>query len=526
MTEDFGLNTALNRREMLALASSVFGAPMLMNLKAPQKPGRLEIHPPPGASFVFGFGEGDSAISPNGRLLSFVARHEGKTQLWMQPLNSRTARPLSGAEDAACPFWSPDSRWVGFFANGKLQKISVDGGAPRALAETHLPRGGSWSQHDVILFTFGETGVAGGSLYRVPAAGGTVQPVTKGETRWPCFLPDGRSFLYLRRTSDPRTSSFEGHVCAASLDAPQNQVTLFESVSKAVFAAGGGGRPDYLLWLRPDRTLIAHRFDASKLRLEGDPVPILDNIQAIELISAAHFSASMNGVLVAGRGNADISQHFTWRSRDGRRVGNVGEARMWLVPRLSSDGRSVAAYEGGIGLWLIDLNGNVATRVSSGPGLARTPVWSPDGKWIAYLHNGVGGATLRRKDVGGQGKEEILVLLGAAGGTAFVWDWTPDGKYLLHSLGGPVGPIYLLPVSADEKVSKLLFDGKFRETGVSVSPEVIGWSTSLRNPVSRRSMRSVSPAWAARFVLHLRAEVPRAGGRTAKSCSSFQARIG
>ena len=212
---------------------------------------------------------GPVVVSPDGQRLAFAAVDaKGKQLVWVRPLDSLKAEPLSGTEDAYYPFWSPDSQSLGFFANGQLKRVRVDGGSAVSLCNVVNARGGSWNQHGIIVFAPDYRG----ALYRVPASGGNPELVTRLDPkhdshRWPDFLPDGEHFLYMAVSHDSVSHADEG-IYVASLDGKENKF-LFRTRANAAYADG------HLLYLN-ENTLMARPFDLSRLELAGEPSALAD----------------------------------------------------------------------------------------------------------------------------------------------------------------------------------------------------------------------------------------------------------
>ncbi len=257
---------------------------------------RSTILPPPKTAFQYlSTGSATPVLSPDGRLLAFGARSEdGHSQLYVRALDSLTSQRLEGTEGASYPFWSPDSRSIGFSAGGKLKKIDAAGGPAVALADASTFRGGTWSQNGVIVFSPSTTG----PLQKVAAAGGTASEiaplaVTPGATshRWPWFLPDGRHFLYLATVP----GGIEGEIHIGSLDALEHRGgqdrVLGKANSQAVYSPGV--KQGYMLFLR-DQTLVAQAFDAGRFAVTGEAVPVADNIAGIVNTLRAPFAVSSN----------------------------------------------------------------------------------------------------------------------------------------------------------------------------------------------------------------------------------------
>jgi hypothetical protein len=252
-------------------------------------------------------------ISPDGNSVAFIAEGEGKQLLWVRPLHATAAIPLAGTEGAYYPFWSPDSKFLGFFAGGKLKKVEASGGVVQTLCDSPYGRGGSWNRDGVILFAPGIHDV----IFRVPDGGGRPVAVTKAKTpgvfagsRWPYFLPDGRHFLYVGTEGDePR-----GKVYAASLDSPDPKLIVEEN-SAAVYANG------YLFFIK-DGNLVAQPFDPDHLTLGGNPVPVAPKVEYFDAKSLGDFSVSENGVLVY-RSAFSSPTRLVWLDRTGKQVATL-----------------------------------------------------------------------------------------------------------------------------------------------------------------------------------------------------------
>ena len=412
---------------------------------------------------VVGGGSGSAtqlAMSPDGRSVVFVALRGGHPQLWVRPLSNAAARPLPGTEDGSFPFWSPDSRFVGFFAAGKLKKVPLSGGPPVVLCDAPAGRGGTWSRDNIIVFSPGSfsfgSGVSG-ALEQVPAAGGV--PVAAsvidddyGETahRWPHFLPDGRHFLYTGVSGTCCPPSKPARVRVGALNATDT-VTLFQVESSVAYASG------HLIFNR-DGTLMAQPFDPVSLQLGGDAVPVAENV-GNEGSRYVSFSMSDTGTLVYGYGITRQAGQLTWLSRDGAKLGTLGEPQSYQSLALSPDDKSVAASIGPLAqnadLWIIDVARDTQARLTFEPGMDSFPVWSPDGLRVAFSGNR-GAATLRQKLASGAADDEQL-LEGAFNPTS----WSVDGQYLAYnrSPAGGLSDIRVLPMSGDPKEIALVQRG-------------------------------------------------------------------
>ncbi len=434
---------------------------------------RSAILPPPKTAFRYLTTDSATPVlSPDGRLVAFGARSEdGHSQLYVRPLDSLTSQRLEGTEGASYPFWSPDSRSIGFSASGKLKKIDAAGGPAVVLAETSVFRGGTWSQNGVIVFSPSTTG----PLQKIAAAGGTASDVaplgvTPGATshRWPWFLPDGRHFLYLATVP----GSIEGEIHIGSLDAPERgggpDRTLGKANSQAVYSPGA--KQGYLLFLR-DQTLVAQAFDAGRFALIGEAIPVADNIAGIVNTLRAPFAVSSTGVLAYQSGVA-TSLRLAWFDRAGKRTSAGYDPAGLRLLHLSRDGKLAALSvwtAGNNDIWIYDLARGLRSRFTFDPESETEAVWSPDGKTVAFNSSRRGHYDLYSKTVNGTGTEDLLYSDGA---DKYPTSWSPDGQYLLYgstkSTGG--NGIFALPLTGDRKPFPFV-KGNFNETNAQFSPD-------------------------------------------------------
>jgi eukaryotic-like serine/threonine-protein kinase len=424
----------------------------------------------PNSSFVLTPQQGGFAISPDGLRLAYVAQNtDGKALLWVRPLDSLEAQALAGTEEPSFPFWSPDGRYIGFFASGKLKKIESSGGPPLTLCDAPNARGGAWNQNGVILFAPS----LNVPLHSVSASGGTPAPVTtldpsKGVTthRWPQFLPDGRHFLYVAGTPLTPRENPTNAIMVGSLDSKESKLLLHAHAS-AQYVAGE------ILFLRQS-TLMAQPFDVKRLELTGEASPVADPVDEAELTLYSMFSASGNGLLAYMEGTSNASRELLWLDRSGRKVGEVPGADTYMSPRISPDGKRILYtlvapwYE----VWSYDMSLGVKTRLTFGTSSGRaqmSAVWSPDGQRIAYMSIRAGKWGLYEKAADGSGNEEVLME--DTQPIKYMNDWSPDGKYLAfqQALQG-VNEIWLLPLTGERKPIPFL-QSQFTANLSSFSPD-------------------------------------------------------
>ena len=415
---------------------------------------RSLISPEEGTSLILtGDYAGPAVLSPDGKALAFVAaREQGAVFLWVRPLNDIHARALAGTDGATFPFWSGDSRSLGYFAGGKLKTVPVEGGTPSEVCDAPIGRGGTWNAEGTIVFSPDFQS----ALLQVRATGGTPKPATVVDSskhdshRWPYFLPDGKHFLYLA-VIHGNVRSPNDAIYFASLDGKENSLVM-QGITNVAYAAGR------LLFVR-DSALMAQPFDPRTGVLRGDTERLAENVLVDGTVWRAAFDASGNGLLTYASGGV-MPWQAMWYDRSGKQVGVAGEKALNLFAvRLSPDGSRLATEWGETGgqIWIYDRKRQVNTRLTFGAGASTSPVWSPDGQWIAYT--GVRGKNnLYRKPANGMGQEELLL---EGDGTARApFDWSPDGKSLLFGVGdlSSKGQVWVLPLAGERKPVPLTQD--------------------------------------------------------------------
>jgi eukaryotic-like serine/threonine-protein kinase len=387
------------------------------------------ILPPENSSFTESANSwGPVAVSPDGsRVVVGVVGQAGRPSLYVRPLDARGGQVLAGTEGATFPFWSPDGRTIGFFADGQLKTIEASGGPAQVICPAPEGRGGTWNRDGVIVFAPSPLG----GLFRVPATAGTPVAVTKLDTarhedtnRWPRFLPDGRHFLYLARTTDIVSSEIR----VGSIDSAK-PVSVVGAAGNPLYAP-----PGYLLYPQGN-LLLVQPFDADRLRVSGESVPIADQVSFNGNVNYSSFSVSANGVLAYTRAVGQGVSELTWRDRNGKILGKVGEPGGYFGPSLSPDGRKLAVEvfdsrtSANSDIWVYDLTQGSRTRLTFSQlnERNRLPVWSSDGSKILFSSDRGGHSQIYEKSVSGVDKEHVV---SPSEGHRYATTWSPDGQFV------------------------------------------------------------------------------------------------
>jgi eukaryotic-like serine/threonine-protein kinase len=387
---------------------------------------RLSILPPDNASFE------SFVVSPDGRKLAFTAALNGEVMLWVRLLDSLQAKPLAGTSDASYPFWSPDSRSIGFFTPNKLKCIEFTGGPSRDLADVVVGLGAAWSSEGIILFCPRPVGI----LYEVPASGGTPKPVTSLDVAraevshgFPQFLPDGRHFVYLAASSRQSESSIR----VGSLDSATSKI-LFTSDAGAAYSPVFTGHSGSLVFVSHG-ALMAQPFDLQRLELSGERTVVAPEIRYRRWRQSG-FSASSSGVLLYQDGRAE-NQQFAWFDRQGKLLSTIGPRNDSISLSLSPDQRHIAFYRDDDPatvcptIWVMDLlrDGAVSRLTDTGVGEAEfTPIWSPDSSQILFSRGDDRGMRLLLQALNGGMPTCIL----DTPGPKFPTDWSSDGQFITY----------------------------------------------------------------------------------------------
>jgi Tol biopolymer transport system component len=362
------------------------------------------------------------ALSPDGRRLVVLPISGDKSQLWVRSLDSPQLQPLPGTGFARAPFWSPDSKSIGFFLDGKLKTMPATGGPQQVLCEgAGAGAEGTWNRAGVILFS---TSGVGNPIERVNASGGACTPVTKPEGgsshAVPEFLPDGKHFVYVVRGGDEAGRG----LYLAALDNPASR-RLLPDESGAIFAPSTAGKAyGSLLFIRGSN-LMAQPFNAETLQLSGDVFPVAADASFSVNRPQIAASVSASGIL-AYETNLGQANQLTWLDRSGKELGKVGNIEEERHVALSPDGRIAATERTNQGIWLYDMQRGGETRFSSPALLGYSPIWSPDGNLIAFDS----GRGLYVKDASGGSEEKLLLENGNSNRAS---DWSRDGRYLIYT---------------------------------------------------------------------------------------------
>ncbi len=459
-----------------AALSALIATIAVWNLKpapatAPQSEARFTLPMPAGVRLPLGGFSSMVAVSPDGRHLTFVGTPGATVQLYLRTIQDAETKSLPETEGAAQPFFSPDSRWLAFFAGGKLKKVPTNGGVPVVVCDAPSSRGGFWSENGTIVFS---PQARGRGIFQVSAEGGAAKQITtlntaRGETshRSPELLPGGDTVLFAAYGATYQDVS----IVAQSLKTGERRV-LIEAASLPHYASTG-----HLLYVQPKRpgTVMAVAFDPERLKLTGTPVPVVEGVLT-ERGDYAHWSLSRSGMLVYAPGGfkeAENNLVFVDRKGIATPVGTPPQ-RPYSFPRLSPDGRRVVVTLQGIQntLWIYDLSGGAFNRLTF-EGNNDWAAWTPDGKRVTYASNRAEPWRLFWKPFDGSGKEEMLLARGR--GDQQPYSWSSDGKVLVYqdvapatatdiwalSIEGDRQPWPILQTPASEVDARLSPDGRW-----------------------------------------------------------------
>jgi Tol biopolymer transport system component/tRNA A-37 threonylcarbamoyl transferase component Bud32 len=436
------------------------------------RPVHFTIAPPNQTEFA----EPSPAISPDGARLAFTAQSNGRPVLWVQPLDSQTPQPLPGTEGASQPFWSPDSRFIGFFADQKIKKVDISGRLTVICEFPTSPRGGTWNQDDVILFNSGTY-----PIFRVSAAGGIPTPVVESPEWWigaPSFLPDGRHFLYLLHARSAELGVYVGALDSAATTAPTPDSVrpLISTPVRAVFAPSPAGQNGYLLFMR-GAMLIAQAFDPDRQQLLGEPHSIAElGVPSDVGLMRGPFSASTNGVLVYQR-PAIAESKLVWFDRSGKDLGVLDSVDYLSHPSISPDGKRVVwqrpdPKSGRWDVWLHDIARGASSRFTTEAWMNDFPVWSSDGRYVFFSARAGRSRRIIRKLSSGAGEDEPVFESATTGSAAPIGTTSVNDRALIYADRDKAMKwrLWVLPLDGEGQARPLL-QTAFNETHGQFSPD-------------------------------------------------------
>lgn len=455
---------------LTALAAIIIGfglAYVMFARSAPPATIQSSIESPDELRFDTNFG-GSTVISPDGTTLAFVGvDSSGNGQLCLRSLATRVTTRLAGTNGALYPFWSADSRSLGFFAGGKLKRVDVSGNPPLDIADAPNGRGGAWNKNGIIVFTpeIGEK-----DFYQVPASGGVPSRVTHHDSskapRFPFFLPDGKHFLYVRMRlgagGSPLRDDYEAYV--GSLDGDSMKLPL-QGISNMFYASG------HVLYLRQS-TLIAQAFDANSFELSGDPAPVDKNINFWPARAKGDFSVSQTGILVYGTSAEKTTGELAWADREGR-LTPILQANPVYLASLSPDGGRIAFDElavdqNNLDIWIYDIQRGTKTRFTFDFAFDQIPIWTPDGSGVVFSSSRGANYSVYVKQADGAKEEELIAR--KEGNSELATSMSPDGRYVLLTELSPTWNLMYADLKGDKSVVSVV-STEFIEGIGSFSPD-------------------------------------------------------
>jgi eukaryotic-like serine/threonine-protein kinase len=377
----------------------------------------------------------DMAMGPDGHTVAVAGHQNGanKGSLWLYEIGAEDPRALPGTDGANFPFWSPDGKALGFFADGKLKRIDLPSGPVQVLADAPAGRGGTWSKDGVILFT--PTGRLQSQILRISANGGvpTLQVARDpglggGSQRWPQFLPDGKHFLFL--SAMIASYGRNDGLYVGSLDSKEYHLVM-KTEGQGLYV-----EPGYLLYLR-DRAIMAQRFDAKTLQLTGEPTPIARDPQFLPRILRLTFSAADTATLLLQKGGNVSLSRLSWFSREGKELGSLGEPQVYANPQISGNGQRVVVDQTdtesqNTDVWTYDVQSGAAKRLTFDPALDATPIWNADGSKVVFTSSRGTAFNLFLKEANGADEEKAICETDM---DKYADSWSRDGKYILYQEG-------------------------------------------------------------------------------------------
>lgn len=440
---------------VLLITTGLFGFVAFNGEEIPREVINSHIPAPDGTRFE-GFAGGSLALSADGKKIAFNAFDtlDGKEHLWVRNLDSPTPLKLPGTEDSWMPFWSPDSRYIAFFVQGKLKKILATGGPALTLCDAPDGRSGSWNTDDVIIFTPDYRG----PLFRVSAAGGETTQLTSLDSitadrthRWPAFLPDGDHYLYYARTGSGSGGEKDA-IRIGSLETGE-QRHLIHTTSNAAFARG------HIVYAR-EGTLMAHPFDPDKLELTGDAQPIAEDVSFIGTFSRSLFTLSPDGKMIFRTGEFRTGSRIIVFDSTGQALDTIGDWDEQYTTRLSPDGQFLAtdiADQGGsnnvVDIWIHDIARGIKRRMTFDSLDCLTPAWAPDGESFAYVKQTDDSTLVLVKSASGMGESRRIFALEE---NMFINSWSVDGRFLFTIKQANNVEIWAIPLDTAQQAYRVI----------------------------------------------------------------------
>jgi len=439
------------------------------------------------------------ALSPNGRMVAFSAiTKKGDTSLWIRSLGSKSPHEFSSTADAGYPFWSPDSKSIGFFAQGKLKKIDVSGGPALTICDAPGGRGGTWRADGKILFS---PNITGGLSIVSAGESGSPETVTtldlshqENSHRWPTFLPDGKHYLYTIRSATPESRGiYVGEIGS------KEKRRILPDQARVEYVNGN-------LVIFRERNMLALPFDPARMQIVGEPTVLTEDVDLDPGLSTATYSVNSNTLAYMNSGSLDSI--LTWVDRSGRVQGTVGSSAIYFQPIMSPDEKKVAVgipdiATGGYDVWIMDLIRGTLSRSTSNPASDVGAVWNPDSSAYAFTSNRSGNTDLYVKTLGGSAEEKLLLH---NDNYKKLNDWSSDGRYILYQeiVATTNSDLWVLPMFGDRKPFPYL-QSTFSESSAQFSPDVkwIAYSSDETGrfeiyvqsfPISTGTKRQVSTA--------------------------------
>jgi Tol biopolymer transport system component len=429
-------------------------------LEQPQPVTRTTINLPPGRQLA-GLDQGSAvALSGDGSYLAYIASQNGAQQIYLRPMNSLQAKPIAGTEGAVSPFFSPDDRWLGFFADGNLRKIYVSGGAALDLAEAPKPAGAAWSSAGLIAFAPKPMG----PIQQIVPSGGSVQPLTRlrgveFSHRWPAFLPNSKAALF--SAGEPAAGWSNAQV---GIQLPGGSIwrTLIEDATYPQYASSG-----HLIYAQ-NGNLMAVPFDLKRMATAGSPVPVVEGVLQSVSSGASQYAVSENGTLVYVPGTMQSTKSKLVRvSRDGKEQPLAAPENTYREPRFSPDGKQIAV-DSASQVWIYNSSRESLTPFTFG-GSNDAPVWSPDGKQIAFqchLQQAAPNLCLQMADGSG-----AIVRLTSNPNRQAPNSWSSDGETLAYIEVNPATGFDIWTLHVGDRKATPFLQSPFNESAPRFSPD-------------------------------------------------------